>query len=424
MSVAGARPGVVLSLIFATILLDFVGFSILIPVLPLYAEDLGASKIEVGLILSLYSLGLVLFLPFWGWVSDRIGRRPVILFCLLGTTGYFGFLAVADSVGEIYVARALGGFFGASIGTAQAYITDITAPEDRARGMGLIGAAFGLGFVLGNVIGGVLHDLHPILPFLTTAGLALVNFLVAFALLPESRPLPATRAGLRGLGRALIPTPLQLFAGAHSTRMRLYLYLFFHIFAAFSALEAMFPLWARETFGWGAREIGLYLGYLGVIIGGTQLILIGRLTATYGEVPLVILGLAFTGISMVLLPLADSLWPLVLVGAGVAFGNGIAFPTFTSLFSKACGVEDAGEFLGHSQSMAQTGRALGPYWGGWAMGSIGGGAPLFLGGLGVLSALGIFLLGRGILVSGADVKEAQIPGYSEPDKSGESVRSE
>ncbi len=433
MNTPGARPRIVRSVIFATILLDFVGFSILIPVLPVYAEDLGASKIEVGLLLSLYSVALVLFLPFWGWVSDRIGRRPVILTCLLGTAGYFGFLAVADTVGEIYLARALGGFFGASIGTAQAYMTDITAPEERAHGMGLIGAAFGLGFVLGNVIGGVLHDVHPTLPFYTTAGLALANFAVAWALLPESRTPSETPGGLRGLARALVPTPVQLFAGAHENRTRLYLYLFFHIFASFSALEAMFPLWARENFGWGTRDIGLFLGYLGIVISLTQVLLIGRLSRTYGEVPMVILGLAFTGGAMMLLPLTHSLPTVMVVGTALAFGNGVAFPTFTSLFTKVCGREDAGEFLGHGQSMAQTGRALGPYWGGWAMGSIGSGAPLFLGGLGVLSALAIFLAGRRILVprvddvppaEGAALNDPGISSYSESADSGGSLRSE
>jgi MFS family permease len=398
-------PRIVEGVIFATILLDFVGFSILIPVLPLYAVDLGASAIEVGLLLSLYSIGLVLFLPFWGWISDRVGRRPVILVCLLGTAAYFTMLAFADTVAELYGARALGGFFGASIGTAQAYITDITAPNDRARGMGLIGAAFGIGFVLGNTIGGVLHGIHPTAPFYTTAALALLNFAIAFRVLPESKSITPTRSGVKGLARALVPTPIQVFAGAHSGRTRLYLYLFFHIFAAFSALEAMFPLYARERFGWGALDIGLFLAYLGLVIGVTQLVLIGRLTRLYGEVPLVVVGLGVTGVAMAAFPAAHSQPAILLLGGAIAFGNGLAFPTFTSLFSKTCGRTEAGEYLGHSQSMAQTGRALGPYWGGWALGSIGAGAPLFLGGLGLLAALGIFLATLRLLLPGTETVE-------------------
>ena len=135
-------PRLVSAILFSIILIDFIGFSILIPVLPLYAQELGASPTEVGLMLALYSLGLVVFLPVWGWISDHIGRRPVLLVCLLGTAASFALLAVAETITAIYVARALGGFFGASIGTAQAYMTDITDEENRTRGMGLIGAAF------------------------------------------------------------------------------------------------------------------------------------------------------------------------------------------------------------------------------------------------------------------------------------------
>jgi predicted MFS family arabinose efflux permease len=268
--------------------------------------------------------------------------------------------------------------------------------------MGLIGAAFGIGFVLGNTIGGVLHGIHPTLPFYSTAGLALANFAMAVRFLPESRSVSGPSATWTGLARAVIPTPIQVFTGEHTHRTRLYLYLFFHIFAAFSALEAMFPLYARERFGWSPLDIGLFLAYLGLVIGGTQLLLIGRLSRIYGEAPLVVVGLGLTGGAMAMLPTADTMISILIVGTAIAFGNGMAFPTFTSLFSKTCGGTEAGEFLGHSQSMAQTGRALGPYWGGWALGSIGVGAPLFLGGLGVLSALGIFLAARPILVPEKD----------------------
>jgi MFS family permease len=397
MSASRARPRLVEAVLFATILLDFAGFSILIPVLPLYARDLGASEIEVGLLLSLYSIGLVVFLPFWGWVSDRVGRRPVILICLLGTAAYFALLAIARTVGEIYAARALGGFFGASIGTAQAYMTDITPPEDRARGMGMIGAAFGVGFVLGNVLGGALQTLSPSLPFYFTAGLALANFAVAARLLPEPRGLRSPPVTWSGLARALVPTPLQFFSGSHERRTRLYLYLFFHVFASFSALEAMFPLYASETFDWGALDIGLFLAYVGIVVGATQGFLIGRLARLYSEPSLVVLGLACTGGAMALLPVAHSLGALLALGTAIAFGNGVAFPAFTSLFSKVCSGEEAGELLGHSQSMAQTGRALGPYWAGWAMGTLGAGAPLLLGGLGMLAALAIFVMNLSLL---------------------------
>jgi MFS family permease len=377
-------------IIFATILIDFLGFSLLIPVLPLYAEQLGAPPDEIGLILSIYSLGLVLFLPVWGWISDRLGRRPVILICLLGTAFAFWLLTIADTVGTIYVARAIGGFFGASLGTAQAYMTDITEGHERARGMGIIGAAFGIGFVVGPAMGGLLYPVHPEAPFWAAAALTLVAFVFAWVFLPESRPVPGSSPDLASLLRSCIPTPLTALFGIHSLRNRLFFYLFFHLFAAFSALEAMFPLFA-ERIGWTVWETGLFLSYIGLVVAATQGVLIGPLTRRFGEVPLVATGLLLTGLGMASFAAFQTMPPLLVSGTCVAFGIGIVFPTFTSMFSKALGPEEAGEYLGHSQSMAQTGRALGPYWGGWAILGVGITAPFWLGGLGMLAALAIFL---------------------------------
>jgi multidrug resistance protein len=364
--------------IFATILIDFLGFSLLIPVLPLYAEKLGAPPDEIGLILSLYAIGLVLFLPIWGWISDRIGRRPVILVCLVGTAISFALLAFAETVPQIYLARVLGGFFGASIGTAQAYIADITGSEERARGMGLIGAAFGVGFVAGNAMGGLLYPLHPEAPFWTAAALTLVAFLFGLFFLPESRSLDATPPGVGSLLRACVPTPIMAFFRVHSLRNRLFFYLFFHMFASVSALEAMFPLFAARI-GWDVWQTGLFLAYIGLKTG-----------------------LALTGVGMLLFAASDATPVLMVAATAVAGGVGITFPTFTSLFSKVLGPEEAGEYLGHSQSMAQTGRALGPYWGGWALLGIGITAPFWLGGLGLLAALAIFIASARFLVPERD----------------------
>ena len=172
--------------VFTTIFLDFIGFSVLIPVLPLYAVELGASAFEVGLILALYAASQLVFLPAWGRLSDHIGRRPVILVSLGGTVLSFLLLGAAHSLAMLYVARVLGGFFAASIGTAQAVVTDLTPPHERACGMGLIGAAFGLGFVLGNALGGELAAFHERIPFYTVAGLALANLGLAWWRLSET----------------------------------------------------------------------------------------------------------------------------------------------------------------------------------------------------------------------------------------------
>ncbi len=386
------------AILFTTILIDFVGFSILIPVLPIYAQTLGASETEIGLMLALYSLGLVLFLPVWGWISDRVGRRPVLLVCLLGTALSFAWLALADTIWEIYAARALGGFFGASIGTAQAYMTDITDESERAHGMGLIGAAFGIGFVLGNLLGGSLQAIRPGLPFYATAGAALASFALAIFFLHESRAAGRGPVSWARLRRSLVPAPILVIAAAHDNRTRLYLYLFFHIFLCFSTLEAMFALYAHQSFGWNEWNVGLFMAYVGTVMGLVQGVGIRRLTLRYSEATLVRAGLTLTGTGMVALPFATSLATLGLVTTALAVGNGIAFPAFTSLFTKVCGADEAGEALGQSQAMAQTGRTLGALGAGWVLERISPGAPFVLGGLGMLGALAIFLIAAPLLV--------------------------
>lgn len=392
-------------LVFATILIDFVGFSVLIPVLPLYVARLGASSVQVGLILSLYAIAQLLFLPAWGWLSDRVGRRPVLLVSLAGTAVAFLLLAVAESVAAIYVARILGGFFAASIGTAQAVVTDVTPPEERARGMGLIGAAFGLGFVLGNPIGGWLGAIEERLPFFAIAGLALLNLLLAFWLLPESKPPSPDGVRWSGLLRSLVPAPLRLpFAFRRAAgrpeerRIPLYLYLFFHMFTAFAALEAMFSLYLNGRFAVGPLGVGILFGYVGLFIALTQGLVVGRLAARFGEARLVTAGLIAMGIGLLGVAAAPSYGWIFAIGPLVAFGNGVAFPSFTSLYSRACHAEKAGEFLGDSQSMATAGRIVGPLWAGFAMGAISLAAPFWIAGALMLAAAAIFRALRGRLL--------------------------
>jgi MFS family permease len=391
MSEANGRRRLALAVIFATILIDFIGYSILIPVLPRFEKTLGASAFEIGLITSLYALGLVLFLPLWGWMSDRVGRRPVLLASLLGTTFSFLWLAFADSLASVMLARLVGGFFGASIGTAQAYVTDLTAEHERAQGMGVIGAASGAGLVLGTALGGVLGAVDPNLPFYATAAVAALNFVLAAFALPESKTRVPTDTGVRGLLRVLIPAPLLVMASVHGRPQRLYLFLFLQIFFAFSAVEAMFPLFAAARFGWGEMQTGLYMAGVCIVLGASQVGLVGRLSREWGEPTMTTIGLGLLALSLAGLSFADSFLTLTPCALGVALGGGLAFPAFTSLFSKACGAHEAGEYMSQSQAMVHTGRTLGALCWGWVFASFGAGAPFLLAGAALLGALALFL---------------------------------
>lgn len=392
-------PGrTVLLIVFATILIDFIGFTVLIPVLPLFAKRLGATGLEVALILTVYALAQLLFLPVWGWVSDRVGRRPVILVSLFGTVCSFIVLAFADTLATVYLARALAGFFAASIGTAQAVVTDVTPPSERARGMGIIGAAFGAGMVVGPLLGGLAAQLDEKAPFYAVAGLALLNFGLAWARLPESRPPNLRAPGWPELRQAFIPTPVRLLFAVHDRRIALFLYLFFQIFSAFAVLEALITLYAGEKFDRSVLDVAFLFMAIGVVLFVTQGVLLRRLVIVMGEAQLVTLGLVTMGVGLAALAWVPTFAWFYLVGALIAFGNGITFPSFTSLYSKACQAENAGELLGQSQAMATTGRILGPVLGGWLMDHVSAEAPWLIAGAMMLAALVMFRTFRSVLV--------------------------
>jgi multidrug resistance protein len=393
-------PRTVLAIVFGTILIDFVGFSVLVPVLPLYAERLGAAPHQVGLILTVYALAQLLFLPAWGWVSDRIGRRPVLLVSLFGTAVSFALLARAETIPMIYAARALGGFFAASIGTAQAVVTDVTSSRERAGGMGAIGAAFGVGMILGPVLGGSLAALHEQAPFYAIAGLAAANLLLAVVWLPETRQRDDQPPRWRDLGRALIPSPLRLLAAVHDRRIGLFLYLFFHLFTAFAVVEALVTLYLAMAFGADELEVALVFAWIGVVIVFTQGYLVRRLVDAFGEARLVLFGMGAMGVGLVGVATAPSFGWFYAVGSVIALGNGLAFPSFTSLYSRACQAEQAGALLAESQSMATAGRIVGPYAAGLVMEWWSPGAPFWMAGVMMFAALGFFWATRATLVEG------------------------
>jgi MFS family permease len=397
-----ARRRLTLAVVFVTILIDFVGFSVLIPVLPLFALRLGANALQIGWIVALYGLAQLLFLPVWGWVSDRVGRRPVILISLLGTAVSFAVLAAAESIPVVYVARAVTGLFAASIGAAQAVVTDLTEPTERTSGMGMIGAAFGISLVVGPALGGGLAALHEQAPFYAIVVVAGVNFLLAWLALPESRPANLPRPPWRTLPGTLIPTPLLLLTRVHDRRIALFLVLFFVFFAAFAVVEAMGTLYLGRRFGASELDAALVFAWIGLVLAATQGMLLGRLVVWFGEVKLVVAGFAMMAVGIAAVAWVPSYGWFFAIGPVIAVGNGLGFPTFTSLFTKACRAEEAGELLGQSNSMATAGRIVGAIGGGALMSDRFLAAPFLAAGALLAVGLVFFLMLRPLLLKGLE----------------------
>jgi MFS family permease len=395
---AGGNRRVTLLIVFATVVVDFIGFSILIPVLPDYADRLGANAFEVAAIVALYALTQLLFLPAWGWSSDRFGRRPVILVSLTGTIASFVLLVFADTLTMIYVSRALGGFFAASIGACQAVVTDVTPPSERADGMGKIGAALGVAFVLGPALGGLLADVGPKVPFYGVSAIAFANLVLAWWLLPETRPADVERPAARELIGSLVPTPIRVIGMVHDRRVGLYLYLWFHIYVAFAAVEGSFPLYLFRRFEATTLDVGILFAWIGVFIAITQGLVVGRLARFMSEGSMVVIGLAITAAGLLGISWASSMAGVYVVGPIVAIGNGLSFPSFTSLYSQTCEARDAGELLGQGNAMGVTGRVVGAVCAGLVMDRFGLAMPFLVSGAVMLSGAVIFVVAYRLLV--------------------------
>jgi DHA1 family tetracycline resistance protein-like MFS transporter len=349
-----------LVIIFITVFIDLVGFGIIIPMLPFYAEAYGASAFQVGLLATSFSLMQFLFAPVWGRLSDRIGRRPIILAGLLGSAvSYFAF-GLADSLAMLFAARIVAGIAGANIPTAQAFIADSTSAANRARGMGLIGAAFGLGFILGPAIGGFLSQWGYHAPAFFAAALSLANFLAGWFLLPES--LPAEKRGIRrAIGR------VEAFQAALARpALPLVLLVSFLVMTAFSAFESMFALFAGARFGYGATTIGYLFAWVGMVLAIVQGVLVGRVVPRLGEHRLVPAAIALMAVALVGHAVAPNVPTLMAAMALLAVGMGFNSPSLLSMVSRLADPSDQGATLGVSQSLASLARIVGPLWGGLA----------------------------------------------------------
>ncbi len=350
-----------LLIIFITVFIDLIGFGIVIPVLPLYAQKFGASETVIGLLLAIYSVMQFVFAPILGKLSDKVGRRPVLLVSLIGTSIGFLTMGLAGTLWLLFVARIIDGITGGNISTAQAYIADVTPPEERSKSMGLIGAAFGLGFIFGPFIGGVLSKVSLAAPFYFAAGLAAANALALYFLLPES--LSAENRTLAA-GRASIQ---QVFKESGSWQLGAVFATYFFATIAFAMLTATYALFTAERFHLDEAHNGYIFasqGVIGVIIQGG---LLGRLIKMVGEKTLTIIGTALMAASMFAIPLSDGIKTLLITSAGIAVGNSFVTPVLNGLASKYVNAAWQGRVLGALQSAASLARIIGPALGGWLL---------------------------------------------------------
>jgi MFS transporter, DHA1 family, tetracycline resistance protein len=353
-----------LLVIFLTVFIDLLGFGIIIPLLPFYAEHFGASALMVGLLSTSFSVAQFLFAPFWGRLSDRIGRRPVILLGLLGSAVSYALFAMATSLGALFLARTLAGVAGANVPTAQAFIADTTTPETRARGMGIIGAAFGLGFIFGPAIGGFLSHWGYAAPAWFASVLSLANFGAAVVLLPESRPAhvgDVSRPGrLEVIRRAVLRPNLPMV-----------LLVYFLVLTSFASFEAMFALYSERRFGFTAATIGYMFAWVGVVLATVQGLLVGRVVKRVGERVVIPAAITVLAGALGLVPLAGSV-PVLAAACGLlALGMGFNSPSLLSAISQLADPRDQGSTLGVSQSLGSLARIIGPLWGGWVFDHLG-----------------------------------------------------
>lgn len=376
-----------LAVLFLTVFIDLIGFGMVIPFLSFYAREYGASGIAVGAVVGIYSIMQFFFAPVWGRLSDRVGRRPILLLSLAASfTGYLMF-AFARSLTVLFASRVIAGIGGANIGTAQAYIADSTTPAERARGMGLIGAAFGMGFILGPPLSGFLstvgthRGLHGnLLPGLVAAGLSFTAFLIALSVLAESKPKDL-------VPRSGVPPQFDPKMWKHMTDNRLLASLMAGLFLtllAVAGMEISVTLHARDRFNFRQLDLAYFFLFMGAIVATIQGGLIGRLAKRLGEKQLIVIGASAFTLGFALVPGVYRVPLLYVVAFLIAIGQGLCYPSLTSLVSQVAPEQERGSMLGLATAVGSLARFLGPILSGFlydrarAAGAFYGGAVLML----------------------------------------------
>jgi MFS transporter, DHA1 family, tetracycline resistance protein len=349
-----------LAVLTGAVLVDMIGFGIVLPLLPFYAESMGATPLEVTLLIASFSAMQLAAAPLWGRVSDRTGRRPLLIAGLFASAVSHLIFGLATSLPLLFVSRMAAGAAGGTITLAHAYVADSTGPRERAQALGWIGAAAGLGVMLGPAIGGFFSRWGLGMPGFVAAALCTGNAIAAIALLPESRQRDARlgarqgeAATLRGWARAMVRYPLSLL-----------LLVYFLSISSFTAMTAVLALYLERTFGLGADAMGYVLALSGGATFVVRGVLLGPLVARLGERRTVFAGTIGLALGIIMVPLVPNPWWLGVAAPLWAFGAGTLFPSLASLTSQATDRHSQGAILGGSQVVGGLGRVVGPLWAG------------------------------------------------------------
>ena len=380
-----------LTFILVTVFIDMLGLGLLIPVLPFIVRQFSQSALTLGLLSMSFALFQFFAAPILGKLSDRYGRRPLLLCSLFGSAiGYLTF-GLAHSLAILFLARIIDGISGGNVSIAQAYIADVTEPQHRSRNFGMLGAVFGMGFIIGPAIGGTLSHFWGIAaPALCAAGLAFSNTILGFFVLPETRPVEK-RVHVPITFRSLNPI-IGVVRGMRHDHLGAVFMAIFAFNIAFSGLQSNFSLFTLARFGWGPPENAILFTVIGVTSAITQALIVRKMVKVFRDQSIAIAGLIIQAVSYVFLAFVPSGGLIYLVCVFTSFGVGITQPTLQGLVSNGVSDQEQGTMLGTTQSVAALTRIIGPLWAGLSFDWLGPGAPYWSGAI-MIAVAAVFVLG-------------------------------
>lgn len=359
------------------VLIDMLGFALIVPLLTFYADSFGATELQTGLLVSSYALMQMIGAPILGRLSDKYGRRPVFLISIFGTLIGFLILGFANSLWWLFASRILSGLTAGNISVAQAYIADVTDEKNRARGMGMIGAAFGIGFILGPAIGGTLSVYGFAVPAFVAAGLTFINLLAVFFWLPESLT-EERRAELASQKKADVSLSA-LIAALKRPLVGPLLWVRFGFAVAFNSFQTVFPLYVLHKFGLNAQQTGYILAYLGIVLVIMQGGVIGPLSERFKESNLLVVFLTFALVGMIGWAVTPSVNLLLVAMFPMAVGAGSFNALINSAISKAVQPEEIGGMLGFGAGLESSTRIVMPALASYLLGAYGPSTPGYMG---------------------------------------------